>query len=192
AGMIAAVLSRADGAGEILHGGFVTYTNALKTSALGVCRGPTARKGRRQRGSRDATRNGRAEALAGFYQSGRQRRAGTGGRRGRQPGGTRLFLLREVGGTAGGHQRRIRGEEAGAAFAAHAQPRLRPHRIVRRRVPRLVGTAATRRTSHSPSVLDAFERLHGRHAVARLLRAFEPPRLKGTIWSPSSGLSAPQ
>jgi len=31
-----------------------------------------------------------------------------------------------------------------------------------------------------------------RHAVARLLRAFEPPRLKGTIWSPSSGLSAPQ
>jgi nicotinamide-nucleotide amidase len=36
AGMIAAVLSRADGAGEILHGGFVTYTKALKTSALGV------------------------------------------------------------------------------------------------------------------------------------------------------------
>src|SRR6185312_12608987 len=39
AGMIAAVLSRAEGAGEILHGGFVTYTKALKTSALGVCRG---------------------------------------------------------------------------------------------------------------------------------------------------------
>ena len=34
--MIAAVLSRADGAGEVLHGGFVTYTKALKTSALGV------------------------------------------------------------------------------------------------------------------------------------------------------------
>jgi nicotinamide-nucleotide amidase len=36
AGMIAAVLSRADGAGEVLHGGFVTYTKAHKTSALGV------------------------------------------------------------------------------------------------------------------------------------------------------------
>jgi hypothetical protein len=33
---IAAVLSRADGAGEVLHGGFVTYTKALKASALGV------------------------------------------------------------------------------------------------------------------------------------------------------------
>jgi nicotinamide mononucleotide (NMN) deamidase PncC len=32
AGMIAAVLSRADGAGDVLHGGFVTYTRA----ALGV------------------------------------------------------------------------------------------------------------------------------------------------------------
>ncbi len=36
AGMIAAVLSRADGAGEVLHGGFVTYTKAQKTAALGV------------------------------------------------------------------------------------------------------------------------------------------------------------
>jgi nicotinamide-nucleotide amidase len=36
AGMIAAVLSRADGAGEVLHGGFVTYTKTHKTSALGV------------------------------------------------------------------------------------------------------------------------------------------------------------
>jgi nicotinamide-nucleotide amidase len=36
AGMIAAVLSRADGASEVLHGGFVTYTRAHKTSALGV------------------------------------------------------------------------------------------------------------------------------------------------------------
>jgi PncC family amidohydrolase len=34
--MIAAVLSRAHGAGEVLHGGFVTYTKAHKTSALGV------------------------------------------------------------------------------------------------------------------------------------------------------------
>ena len=52
--------------------------------------------------------------------------------------------------------------------------------------------AAARRARHSSSVLDPFERLHGRHAVARLVRALEPPRLKGTIWSPSSGLSAPQ
>jgi nicotinamide-nucleotide amidase len=36
AGMIAAVLSRADGAGEVLHGGFVTYTKAHKHAALGV------------------------------------------------------------------------------------------------------------------------------------------------------------
>ena len=36
AGMIAAVLSRADGAGEVLHGGFVTYTKQHKTAALGV------------------------------------------------------------------------------------------------------------------------------------------------------------
>lgn len=36
AGMIAAVLSRADGAGDVLHGGFVTYTKKQKTEALGV------------------------------------------------------------------------------------------------------------------------------------------------------------
>jgi nicotinamide-nucleotide amidase len=36
AGMIAAVLSRADGAGDVLHGGFVTYTKAHKRAALGV------------------------------------------------------------------------------------------------------------------------------------------------------------
>lgn len=38
AGMIAAVLSRADGAGEVLHGGFVTYTKTHKNAALGVSR----------------------------------------------------------------------------------------------------------------------------------------------------------
>jgi nicotinamide-nucleotide amidase len=36
AGMIAAVLSRADGASDVLHGGFVTYTKAHKYAALGV------------------------------------------------------------------------------------------------------------------------------------------------------------
>ncbi|HEY6578466.1 MAG TPA: CinA family protein [Rhizomicrobium sp.] len=36
AGLIAAVLSQADGAGEILHGSFVTYSKAHKTAALGV------------------------------------------------------------------------------------------------------------------------------------------------------------
>jgi nicotinamide mononucleotide (NMN) deamidase PncC len=30
------VLSQAEGAGQILHGGFVTYTKANKTMALGV------------------------------------------------------------------------------------------------------------------------------------------------------------
>jgi nicotinamide-nucleotide amidase len=38
AGMIAAVLSRADGASDILHGGFVIYTKAHKHTALGVSR----------------------------------------------------------------------------------------------------------------------------------------------------------
>jgi nicotinamide-nucleotide amidase len=36
AGMIAAVMSRADGASDVLHGGFVTYTKEHKTAALGV------------------------------------------------------------------------------------------------------------------------------------------------------------
>ena len=36
AGLIAAVLSQADDAGEVLHGSFVTYTKANKTTALGV------------------------------------------------------------------------------------------------------------------------------------------------------------
>jgi len=36
AGVIAALLSRAPGASEVLHGGFVTYTKAHKTAALGV------------------------------------------------------------------------------------------------------------------------------------------------------------
>jgi nicotinamide-nucleotide amidase len=31
AGMIAAILSRADGAGDLLHGGFVTHTKEQKT-----------------------------------------------------------------------------------------------------------------------------------------------------------------
>ena len=36
AGLVAAVLSRADGAGDLLHGGFVTYTKDHKIKALGV------------------------------------------------------------------------------------------------------------------------------------------------------------
>jgi nicotinamide-nucleotide amidase len=36
AGIVAAVLSRMQGASEVLHGGFVTYTKAHKTAALGV------------------------------------------------------------------------------------------------------------------------------------------------------------
>jgi PncC family amidohydrolase len=36
AGIIAAVLSGAEGAGEVLHGGFVTYTKEHKTAALDV------------------------------------------------------------------------------------------------------------------------------------------------------------
>jgi nicotinamide-nucleotide amidase len=36
AGTVAAILSRADGAGDLLHGGFVTYTKEQKTKALGV------------------------------------------------------------------------------------------------------------------------------------------------------------
>jgi nicotinamide-nucleotide amidase len=36
AGTIAAVLSRMDGAGDVLHGGFVTYTKEQKVKALGV------------------------------------------------------------------------------------------------------------------------------------------------------------
>jgi nicotinamide-nucleotide amidase len=36
AGLLAAVLSTATGASQFLHGGFVTYTKAHKTAALGV------------------------------------------------------------------------------------------------------------------------------------------------------------
>ena len=36
AGLVSAVLSTAEGASQILHGGFVTYTKAQKTAALGV------------------------------------------------------------------------------------------------------------------------------------------------------------
>ncbi len=37
-GLLATVLSEAPGAAELLHGGFVTYTKANKTKALGVSR----------------------------------------------------------------------------------------------------------------------------------------------------------
>ena len=36
AGALAALLARAEGAGDILHGGFTTYTKEHKTKALGV------------------------------------------------------------------------------------------------------------------------------------------------------------
>lgn len=36
AGAIASILSQAEGAGDLLHGGFITYTKAHKTKALGV------------------------------------------------------------------------------------------------------------------------------------------------------------
>jgi nicotinamide mononucleotide (NMN) deamidase PncC len=58
---------------------------------------------------------------------------------------------------------------------AYDRARLRPYRRMRRRAPRFIVTAAARRTRHSSSVLDAFDRLHGRHAVTRLIRALEPP-----------------
>lgn len=45
AGMVSAVLSRVDGAGDILHGGFVTYTKAHKTKALGVAQKLLAERG---------------------------------------------------------------------------------------------------------------------------------------------------
>jgi nicotinamide-nucleotide amidase len=35
-GSLAAALSRADGAGKVLHGGFITYTKENKSAALGV------------------------------------------------------------------------------------------------------------------------------------------------------------
>jgi hypothetical protein len=192
AGMIAAVLSRADGAGEVLHGGFVTYTKGPKDFSPRRLCGPAARKERGQRRSRDATRNRSTQTLAGLPKSRRQRRARAGGGRGRQSRGTGLFLLREVGRTAGRRERRIWKNGAGAAFAAHDRARFRTYRVLPRRMPRLIGTTAARRACHSSSVLEAFERLHGLHAVARLVRALEPPRLKGTIWSPASGCVAPQ
>lgn len=36
AGLLAAVLSHVDGAGDVLHGGFVTYSKQAKTKLLGV------------------------------------------------------------------------------------------------------------------------------------------------------------
>jgi nicotinamide-nucleotide amidase len=44
-GLIAAVLSCAQGAGECLHGGFVVYTKAQKHRVLGVSRALLARRG---------------------------------------------------------------------------------------------------------------------------------------------------
>jgi nicotinamide-nucleotide amidase len=45
AGLISAVFSQAEGAGDVLHGSFVTYTKANKTKALGVDAGLLAREG---------------------------------------------------------------------------------------------------------------------------------------------------
>lgn len=45
AGLIAAVLSQAGDAGEVLHGSFVTYTKGNKTAALGVPAGLLDEKG---------------------------------------------------------------------------------------------------------------------------------------------------
>ena len=44
-GLLAAVLSEAPGAAELLHGGFVTYTKCHKTIALGVPEALLTRKG---------------------------------------------------------------------------------------------------------------------------------------------------
>jgi nicotinamide-nucleotide amidase len=45
AGLISAALSLAEGASDVLHGGFVTYTKANKTMALGVDAEILAREG---------------------------------------------------------------------------------------------------------------------------------------------------
>lgn len=44
-GLIAAALARAEGASEVLHGGFVVYTKEQKAKALGVSRTLLAREG---------------------------------------------------------------------------------------------------------------------------------------------------
>jgi nicotinamide-nucleotide amidase len=44
-GMLATLLSKAEGASQHLHGGFVTYTKQNKTAALGVPRGILDRQG---------------------------------------------------------------------------------------------------------------------------------------------------
>jgi nicotinamide-nucleotide amidase len=190
AGMIAAVMSRADGASDVLHGGFVTYTKEHKTAALGVSADLLRDKGavneavvmQLAQGALQRSPASLSLAVSGVLGP-KEDEDG--------PGGTGLFLLRKIGRRAGRGEGRIQGERTRAPFAARPRSRVRPHRTVRRRVTHFVG-AAVRRTFHSASVLDAFERLHERHAVARLVRALEPPRLKGTIWSPSSALSAPQ
>jgi nicotinamide-nucleotide amidase len=192
AGMIAAVLSRADGAGEVLHGGFGTYTKAHKTSALGVSADLLREKGavnedvvtQLATGALNHSPASLSLAVSGVL--------GPEEDEGGNPVGLVYFCRVRSGGQPVVVKGRIREKETGAAFAAHDRARLRSHRILLRRIPRLIGTAAARRACHSSSVLDAFERLHGRHAVARLVRALEPPLLKGTIWSPSSDLSAPQ
>ncbi|HEX3483640.1 MAG TPA: CinA family protein [Micropepsaceae bacterium] len=45
AGLVSAVLSQAEGAGDVLHGSFVTYTKANKTIALGVSAALLASRG---------------------------------------------------------------------------------------------------------------------------------------------------
>jgi nicotinamide-nucleotide amidase len=45
AGLVAAALAQGEGASDVLHGGFVTYTKAQKSAALGVAPKLLARQG---------------------------------------------------------------------------------------------------------------------------------------------------
>ena len=161
--MIAAVLSRADGASEVLHGGFVTYTKAHKTSALGVSADLLRDKGAVNEEVVKQLARGALKQFARFFKPRRQRRARTRGGRGRQPGRAGLFLLREIGRGAGRRERRIREEEAGAAFAAHDRARLRPYR---RRASASPAPHRNRRTANAPF----FQRARCLRQIARAAR----------------------
>ena len=72
-GLLAAVLSEAPGAAELLHGGFVTYTKCHKTIALGVPRSIADPQRSGLPGGRHCNGGGRAGAFRGRSRHGHHR-----------------------------------------------------------------------------------------------------------------------
>ena len=173
--MIAAVLSRADGASAVLHGGFVTYTKAHKTAALGISADLLRDKGAVNEEVVTQLATGALKRSPASFSLAVSGVLGPEEDEDGNPVGLVYFCC-----ARSGAQPVVAKEE----FGKQKPEQLLQLTIARAfdliedcvgRVPRFIGTAAARRTRHSSSVLDAFDRLHGRHAVTRLVRALEPP-----------------